>query len=169
MKETHKLSDLANILAKSASSDGPKIEIFKFGRNPGTSVSGMLVEDPQLVQQREYVEGSREPGPLKFWPSGDPVMQVVLTLDTGLSESAGDDGLRKVYLSSRKQLEALGKAVAAAGVSEPKLGGQIKITFTSYGDPGPKGGVPKLYEVKYEAPAESVSGGKMKFEGEPDW
>ncbi len=159
------MSDLANILARSANAtDGPKIESFKFGRTVGTSVSGMLVEDPQLVQQRDF--DTKEP---VFWPSGDPKMQVVLTLDTGLSEGPNDDGLRKLYLSSRKQLEALGKAVAAEGVAEPKAGGQFKMTFTGWGEPGLKGGAPKLYEATYKAPASSLDDGKIKIAGEPDW
>lgn len=146
------MSDLASILANSTN-DGPKIESFKFGRNPGSSISGMIIEAPALVQQKDFE--TKEP---VVWPSGDPKMQVVLTIDTGKS-NGDDDGLRKLYLSSRKQLEALGRAVAQAGVAEPAVGGEFKMTFTEYGEPTAKGGIPKLYEASYKAPAALVDDG----------
>lgn len=58
-------------------------------------------------------------GPSEF-PSGDPKMQFIITLDTQEVLDQDDDGKRTVYIKAwGTQREALGKAIADAGYTKP--------------------------------------------------
>lgn len=128
---------------------------FKFAK-PGDSVTGKIT-DLQLVQQRAYSPTGL--GELKTWPSGDPMMQLNVTLQTDLRDPSleDDDGKRRVYIDGRRIREAVKDAYTKAGTDGLAVGGTYTQTFTGY---DPKSQNPqnpaKLYEVVYRPPSPSA-------------
>ncbi len=124
---------------------------FKFA-NPGDSVTGKIT-DLQVVQQRAYSPTGL--GDLKTWPSGDPMMQLNVTLQTNLRDSSidDDDGKRRVYIDGRRIREAVKEAFTKVGADGLEVGGTYTQTFTGY-DPESKNPAnpAKVYEVVYEQP-----------------
>src|SRR5690606_40400870 len=87
----------------------------------GATVSGTICEPPVVQQQRDYTTGE-----LKFWSDGNPMMQLVVTLQTGERDPGivDDDGRRRVYV--RGQLKrAVQRAVKTAGAPGLAVGGQL--------------------------------------------
>ncbi len=121
----------------------------------GAVVSGVITETPRLTQQTEY--GTNKP---KVWDNGDPMMQLVVTVQTELREEADDDGLRNFYLRGGSKREdtnqgAVARAVAAAGASGLEVGGRLSIAYI--GDDASGSGNPrKRYAAKYERPVVPV-------------
>lgn len=125
-------------------------------KEPGDKVSGEIV-DMAIVQQTDYV--TKEP---KFWGNGDPMMQLVVTLETDLSEDPQDDGQRRVYLKGGRKPTAsqgaVAAAVKAAGASKLEKGGRLSIGVTGIGQPSAPGlNPPKEFAAKYEPPAAGVN------------
>lgn len=118
---------------------------FKFA-TPGDKVTG-TVTDLTAAQQTDFATGK----PL-FWDDGNPKMQVIITLDTQLSEDAGDDGARRVYAKGQ-MLAAIKQAVKAAGQSKVELGGKLSVGYTGDGEAKGNNHPPKQYVAKYEPPA----------------
>lgn len=125
---------------------------FKFTK-PGDSVTGKIT-DLQVVQQRAYSPTGL--GELKTWPSGDPMMQLNVTLQTTLRDPVidDDDGKRRVYIDGRRIREAVKEAFSKVGKDGLDVGGTYTQTFTGY-DPDSKNPAnpAKVYEVVYAPPA----------------
>jgi hypothetical protein len=124
---------------------------FKF-TNPGDRVTGKITE-MKVVQQRTY--SPTGVGELKTWPSGDPMMQLNITLQTILRDPAvdDDDGQRRVYVDGKRIRQAVTDAFAKAGEEGLSIGGTYTQTFTGY-DPDSKNPAnpAKVYEVVYAPP-----------------
>jgi hypothetical protein len=108
------------------------------------------VEDVTRVQARDFKDNT-----LKFWPDGNPIMNVWVTLLTTVRdpEVQNDDGRRVLVLDSRNKLEAVQAAVRESGGDFAK-GGRLQIEW--YGnDPNGKNpdNLPKLYRARYTAPS----------------
>lgn len=93
-------------------------------------------------------------GAQKFWPDGNPVMNVWVTLQTEVRDPQiqGDDGRRVLVLDSKNKLEAVQEAVRNSGASFAK-NGYLDIEW--YGnDPQGKNpdNPPKLYRARYQGP-----------------
>lgn len=115
----------------------------------GASVEGVICEEPKLQQQRDI--NTQAP---KFWPNGDPQMQLVVTLQTDEvdDEIEDDDGKRRIYVKF-KMREAIADAVKAAGANGLAEGGWLKVTCTGAEKPKVRGhNGAKLYSAEYEAP-----------------
>jgi len=100
---------------------------------------------------------------LKYFKSGDPILELVLTLQTELSdpEIEGDKGLRRVFVPYAMQ-QALQKAVADAGIKRTlPLGSRIKITFT-HTSPGQGAIDRKEYSVEVTPPADKLAAPKAE-------
>ena len=83
------------------------------------------------VQATEYVRpGSGLVGKPKFYPSGDPVMQLPITLLTDVRDPAipNDDGRRSIYFEGEKR-KALKDALRQAGMREPILGDWMALEY----------------------------------------
>lgn len=127
-------------------------------KNIGDQVEGEILSISEPMQAREY--GTREPS---FWKTGRPKMQVAIELATTQrdSEIEGDDGTRNLWvlddfgLNDYSMLDAVRRAVEAAGASDLEVGGRLAIQF--YGtDPASKNpqNPRKLYTGRYTpAPA----------------
>jgi hypothetical protein len=108
------------------------------------SISGMITG--MVIRQQT----NPDTGDPLFFKSGDPRMQVVITLQT--EETAEDDGLRSLYVRGEMRKAIVG-ACLASGVKSPQIGGFLKVTYTGDGEPARKGlNGPKLYDAEYQQP-----------------
>lgn len=123
--------------------------------NPGDVVMGEITDIGEPFHATKF--GSQEKD---FWPSGDPILNVSVTLQTTERDPQDpeDDGQRRVYVtvSSKEggQLAAIRAALKTAGQKDLQVGGQLWIQFTGY-DPDSKNkqNPRKLYRAQYKAPA----------------
>jgi hypothetical protein len=129
---------------------------FKF-TNPGDTVTGKIT-DLKVVQQTTY-NPAGGPGEPKKWPSGDPMLQLNITLQTTLRDPniEDDDGRRRVYVDGRRIRQAVTDAYTKAGAEGLDVGGTYTQKFTGY-DPDSKNPAnpAKLYEVTYAPPSASA-------------
>lgn len=117
----------------------------------GAIVIGTIV-DLDVTQQRDYK--TRD---LKTWPSGDPMMQIVITLQTDERDATieGDDGKRRFYVDGKNKREQLQDAVRRSG-ARLNVGGRMAIRWTGEG-PAENGlNPPKLWAFEYQAPVNNA-------------
>lgn len=87
--------------------------IFSKDTPPGTTITGTIT-DAAMKQVTKF--GSTEPD---YFQSGDPKMQVILTLKTDLHDDVDDDGTRAAYIKLwGSQKAALAKAIETAGCAK---------------------------------------------------
>lgn len=111
----------------------------------GATVVGTIVEPPKAQQMTKY--GTNEPD---FWPSGDPKMQIVVTIQTDLRDDEKDDGKRRLYITPR-MMPPVRDAVRRAGAPGLEVGGRITVKWVS--GTGQGQGNPKVYAAEYSRPA----------------
>lgn len=111
-------------------------------------------------QATEYVPGGQ--GAPKFFPSGDPIMEQVIT---GLDVNAAseEEAAVALYVDKKLMRQAIGKALVAAGVGEPQVGGTLQIAFSGYGVGKNPANPPKDFTAQYWAP--QAQGGSWSSEG----
>lgn len=135
---------------ESQSSKGAKFE------QPGTSISG-IIENVTANQIRDFK--SRQP---KFFDDGQPQMQVLVTINTGVTDPMveDDDGRRTVYIKGfGLQRHAWIQALHNAGLrkaAEVRPGDRFTATFTGFGEAKPGMNAPKLFEyvIEHQSPAD---------------
>lgn len=127
-------------------------------KNIGDMVEGEILSISEPMQAREFRTGDPS-----FWKTGRPKMQVAIKLATNQRdpEIEGDDGTRNLWvlddfgLNDYSMLDAVRRAVEAAGASDLEVGGRLAIQF--YGtDPASQNpdNPRKLYTGRYTpAPA----------------
>lgn len=123
---------------------------------PGTSISG-IIENVTANQIRDFK--SRQP---KFFDDGQPQMQVLVTINTGVTDPTveDDDGRRTVYIKGfGLQRHAWLQALHNAGLrkaAEVRPGDRFTATFTGYGEAKPGLNAPKLFEyvIERQSPAD---------------
>lgn len=126
--------------------------------NIGDQVEGEILSVSEPMQAREY--GTGEPS---FWKTGRPKMQVAIKLATNQRDPQieGDDGVRNLWviddfgLNDYSMLDAVRRAVEAAGASDLEVGGRLAVQFygTDPASQNPKN-PRKLYTGRYTpAPA----------------
>ncbi len=120
----------------------------------GTTYSGTVL-DFRVDQAKDY-----DTGKPKFWDDGNPVKQLVVTIQTTERDPSkeGDDGVRALFCGGQL-LKAVREAVRPHGGIA--VGGRIGVKFTSLGEPpvrnGKKLNAPKLFKVEYGAPAKTAN------------
>lgn len=165
------MTDANSILMGSASAPGWKFE------EPGACHVGTVAEPPRAVQEREYNPNSLGGGSPKFFPSGDPIMGVHVTMQTSERNAADpeDDGRRTFYIEGRYIKEAVRDAIRKVGAAGLEVGGQISVTFTHREDPNDKRSR-KFWRVEYvpagnaalmSAPAPADPGGVPRAQSTP--
>jgi len=117
--------------------------------NIGDTIKGQICG---YSTRQETAYGS---GELLTFPDGQPRMQIVIELDTDLSDGPDDDGRRTVYCK-RRMAKAIGEALRKAGGSELQEGATLTIKYV--GDATAEGtfAPAKLFKAKYEPPVASV-------------
>lgn len=135
-------------------SGGSKVPSISFkDAAVGTAYKGTVV-DFDVSQQRDF--DTDEPA---VWPDGNPKMQLVVTLQTELSDGADDDGLRRIYAPKSNapgsMFAAIREAVSTAG-SKLAKGATLVVQFSGT-EPAsnPKFNDRKLYTAAY-APADPL-------------
>lgn len=110
----------------------------------GTTVSGPIIKEPDVVQQTEFGTGK-----LLFWDDGKPRNQIVVQLQTSQRDDAEDDGIRSIYVKGKSLTGAVREAVKAAGAPGLEVGGVLAITYIGDGK-AERGMPPKLYSATYQ-------------------
>jgi hypothetical protein len=114
----------------------------------GDTVSGTITAVHPPEPQRDFESGQDIPGK----------SQVRIELSTELRDPAieFDDGSRTLYVRGWMQ-GSIGEALRKAGVNEPKVGGQLSVTYTEDGAPSRPGlRGPKKYTATYTPPQSST-------------
>ena len=126
----------------------------------GDTITG-VIEHLEVNQQTDIKDGSP-----KTWDNGDPIMQLVVTLQTSLREDEDDDGKRKVYVKGSKKAgsrslhDAVATAVRASGAKGLEVGGTLTVTHDGV-EPSKTRGFNdrKLYSASYAAPDKAAQTG----------
>jgi hypothetical protein len=117
----------------------------------GTSITGTIAEEPETRQQTDPSTGD-----LKTFKNGDPMTVLVVTLQTDLRDPQvmDDDGKRSVWLSSKGQKQAVGKALRDAKSKGLDVGGTLSMAYTADGEKSnPAFSAPKIFSAHYVPPA----------------
>ena len=142
----------------------------------GSNIAGIITE---MVQMQQTDMATRAP---KFYESGDPMMQVAITLQTDLRNWAGimpeqvpddpntggkkhpgeDTGLRRIYVKNDMK-RAVTQACQKVG-QKPRKGGMLAVQLVGYED-RKKGNPMPLYEAVYQ-PAPEDGGTAGFFAGQ---
>ncbi|MEE1818004.1 hypothetical protein PUR59_23655 [Streptomyces sp. SP18ES09] len=120
---------------------------------PGTVVSGRITEKPTVEQQRDIQSGEQ-----KFWPDGNPMMQLVVTIQTEERDPTidEDDGRRRLFVKGVMK-NAVADAVRMAGARGLEVGGTLAVTYTHDGQAKQRGfSPPKQYTATYTAAAQAA-------------
>ncbi|MGW4388234.1 hypothetical protein [Streptomyces sp. NPDC004685] len=117
---------------------------------PGTVVGGRILEPPTIEQQRDIKTGEH-----KTWANGDPMMQLVVTVQTDQRDPAieDDDGKRRIFVKGVMK-NAIADAVRVTGAKGLEVGGSLWVKYTHDGVAKERGmSPPKQYDAKYTAAA----------------
>lgn len=132
-------------------------------QQPGDGVQGARVLSFESRQERAFVpprpDGTvvpyNERQPL-FFPSGDPIYGVVVTVQTSLRTSAEDDGVRALFVEGKGKKATLRDAIRAAGASGLEVGAVIDFVFSHSENPAdPK--ARKHYAARYVPAAQAAA------------
>ncbi|ODA69250.1 hypothetical protein [Streptomyces sp. AVP053U2] len=119
---------------------------------PGTTIGGRITEPPKVEQQRDIQSGEA-----KFWSDGNPMMQLVVTVQTDQRDPAieDDDGRRRIFVKGQMK-NAVADAVRQAGAKGLEVGGTLHVRYTHDGEQTKRGfSAPKQYAAKYTPAAAS--------------
>lgn len=115
----------------------------------GTTVGGRIVRPAAARQQTDFDSGKP-----KFYDDGNPMMQVVVPIQTNLRDpqDQADDGVRNIYIRGQ-MTEAVRTAVRSVGGSGLEVGGELYITFVRE-EPNSRGRGKdkKVYSARYVVP-----------------
>lgn len=132
---------------------------------PNDGVTGQIITEPKAVQQTVYDPRNPQSKELAFWPSGDPKMQVIFQIQTAFRNYEGiknpdrgqpDNGARTIYLKGKHMERATAEAIRAAGADWLEVGGIVWYRFIGDDMSSLAGVKPKLFEVRYQAPAKQA-------------
>jgi hypothetical protein len=126
--------------------EGGGAKPVSWGSEPGQYVEGTIVG----IRSKQCEVFGKD-GILETWPSGEPKMTPIVTVQTETFEDDDDDGKRDVYLRSN-QYTAFSQALREAFKRKPDdgdvIGCQFKIKLMRL-QPGSKGGNPrKIFQAK---------------------
>lgn len=116
----------------------------------GDSCTGVVSEKPVLRQQTDMA--TNQP---KTWDNGDPMMQLVVTLQTDQRDPQieDDDGRRRIYVKFNLK-NAVADAVRKAKAKSLEVGGKLTVTYIKDGEATQRGfNPPKFYSATYSPPA----------------
>lgn len=111
------------------------------------------------ILKSEVRQQSEPDGTLKTWPDGNPMMQIVITIQTEERDAAidDDDGKRRLFVKGQMQ-EAVRDAVIASGAKGLELGGTIAVAYIADGVPKQRGfSAPKQYRAEYAPPSPTAA------------
>lgn len=114
-------------------------------------VRGTITDDPKVTQCMVFDAAGKPTSEKQFWPSGDPMMQIVVTIQTDERDPADDDdnGKRLLHITPRLQ-PAVRDAVKAAGAKGLAVGGRLAVQWNAGSGQGQ--GNARQYAAAYEPP-----------------
>lgn len=119
----------------------------------GTTVVGTITGDSEEIQQTE------PDGTLKTWKNGDPMMQLVVPLQTAERDpdNEDDDGQRRLFVKGQMK-SAIQQALIKAGKRGFERGATLSITYVGDGEKSnPAYNAPKMYKAAYTPPSKDGS------------
>lgn len=152
MTVTQPYEDDADDFLLNAGQKGPKAATFP---SVGSVVEGYVLERPKKTEQRDIATNEIK----RFPNSGDPMMQVLIRLQTEQRDPdvPDDDGRRTLY-AKNKMTNAIGEAMRAAGVKRLEIGGYLQVGRSADTPPEKRGYQPtKNYVAKYTPPATAAA------------
>lgn len=127
--------------------------------NVGDSITGTVVS----TEVRQQTDLSGNP---RTWDDGNPIMQLVVKLQTTQRDDQDDDGIRSVYVKGSKKAgsrslhDAVATAVRAAGAKGLEEGGTLTVTHDGTEPSSTRGfNDRKLYTAQYVAPDHAAQSG----------
>ena len=119
----------------------------------GDQIVGTVKGAPYERQQTKF--NTQDPA---FWPNGDPMMQILVPLQTQLREDANDDGERTLYVASKNMKRAISDAIRQAGATDLLPGGVLTVQYVG-NDPASKNPAnpAKMYAAQYSAPTSAFA------------
>jgi hypothetical protein len=121
----------------------------------GDTYRGRIVS---MDKRQNTKPGSGEP---VFFPSGDPQMVWVITIEQANGERvalwAGNGKYKAASGSGEAMLAAIGTAVRAAGANAVDIGAELAVAHSGMGEASPGKNPPRLFTAQYrQAAPESV-------------
>lgn len=112
----------------------------------GTTIKGTVVSAKK--SQQTDIDGK-----LKFWDDGNPMWQIVITLQTDQRDPSiqNDDGERRLFVKGQMQT-ALKAALKDAGATGLEVGATLAVQYESDGEAKPGKSAPKVYRGQYVKP-----------------
>lgn len=127
---------------------------------PGMTTAGTITEISDQKQAIKYNRDRNAPKELDYWKSGDPKMEVWITVQTQDRDpqDAEDTGLRTIVVTVNQkaggQLAAIMDACELVGAETPLPGGFLVLTHTGTDPESDNPAQPrKLYAAQYQPPA----------------
>lgn len=115
---------------------------------PGVIIGGQIVGRPQAFQEREFDPKKPGGGAPKHFPSGDPIMGILIDVSTDIRVGPDDDGIRRIYVQGRRMKEAIRNAVTETGAAGLEAGATLEVVFTHQEDPADRQSA-KHYTARY--------------------
>ena len=135
------INNMAQRFAEAVSAPG----YFTKESEVGDSITGTIVA-------ANFRDRRDAKGKVQRWDDDTPQENLVITMETTLSQFDGDDGKRSIYVKWwGEQRRDIAKAVNAAGATVPTAGDTLTVTYVGDG-PQPKDKAlspEKLYEYEY--------------------
>lgn len=117
----------------------------------GDTFAGRIVS----MEQRQQTD-PKDNTP-KFFPSGDPMMVWVITVEQANGDTVAfyaSGGKYKVEEGEgESMLNAIGAAVRAAGASGVDVGAELAVSFSGWGEAKTGLNRPRLFKAQYRPPA----------------
>lgn len=106
--------------------------------NEGDTKTGTITAPPTARQETEYDPNNPGGGAPKFFPSGDPIMGILVEVQTDERDPSvdNDTGVRTFYIEGKRLKDAVRNAVRNAGGAGLEVGGKLQVTLTHYDTPG---------------------------------
>lgn len=129
----------------------------------GATVTGCIVRTPEVRQQTDANDNSP-----KFFPNGDPMMQLIVQLATDQRDPANpeDDGTRALYIKSN-MLSVVRDAVRKSGAKGLETGGVLTVAYVGDGEKKGKLNAPKFYAANYSPAQAEVAASFLNGGGQP--
>ena len=117
---------------------------------------GTIIKGKVLAQQKRQ-STDMDTGDPQVWSNGDPVWELVFTLQTADRDvdNPDDDGTRRLFARGQ-MLKAIGIALRKAHWSKPLKGGELAVQYQSDGPQTRRGfNPPKIYVARFTPPDEA--------------
>jgi hypothetical protein len=111
----------------------------------------------RITAMKQTQQTDPKTGQPKFFPSGDPMMLWIITIQPegggdALSLWAKAGKFTAAKGSGQAMLTAIGAAVRESGASSVEVGGKLAVAFTGESEPKPGMNPAKLFSAQYEPP-----------------